>query len=147
MAQITIEMEDNYFPKIVRYLKQFLKDELTIVSYSKTDESGEIVNKFFNNLSIQEFITQFPEEINYIDTSNISTEEILKKGINYLTNTLNAQEYNMYYSGWEIDSKFWVIDDGRKFTTNHNCLIEFTEEDFNKYKYDLKMYLELIGNL
>ena len=82
-----------------------------------------------------------------MDTSNIKTEEILKKGTKYLVDTIKAKEYDVYHCGWEGDTEFWVLPDGRKFTTNHNSLTEFTPDEFKNYITNLTEYLNKIKDL
>ncbi len=82
-----------------------------------------------------------------MDTSKITTVEILKKGTEYLVDTLKAKEYDVHHCGWEGDTEFWVLPDGRKFTTNHNSLTEFTPEEFEKYQKVLSVYLHEIKDL
>jgi len=54
---------------------------------------------------------------------------------------LDAIEYDMYYVGWECDSKFWLLKDGLMVTTNHTIIVEFTKEDYQAYKQDLQRYI------
>ncbi len=147
-TQKTLQIEDEYFTKFMNYLMQFSKYEITITSYTKSDDNDNIIiDEHFEGLAIEEFIKQFPKEVNYIDTSDIATEDILQKGKYYIRDTLNAPEYKMYYSGWELDTSFWVLNDGRKFTTDHERLVEFTNEEFIEYTTDLEKYLEIIKDL
>lgn len=82
-----------------------------------------------------------------METSKITTEEILYKGKKYLTDVLKAKEYDVYHCGWEGDTEFWILPDGRKFTTDYNVLKEFTPEEFNTYLNNLTEYLNTIKNL
>jgi len=46
----------------------------------------------------------------------------------------------MYHCGWDMDTKFWVLKDGRKFCTNHGDVEEFTDKDFKKYRKRIKKH-------
>ena len=59
----------------------------------------------------------------------------------------NAIEYDMYYTGWEADSKFWLLEDGLMITTNHCQIVEFTQEDYQAYKQNLQNYIFNLPNI
>ncbi|HQS67722.1 MAG TPA: hypothetical protein PLM93_11115 [Sulfuricurvum sp.] len=78
---------------------------------------------------------------------NYTTEEILERGKSFLINTLHVKEYEVYHCGWEGDAQFWVLADGRKFTTNHGRLVLFNDKEFLEYKNHLKSYLAIIDQI
>lgn len=82
-----------------------------------------------------------------MNTTKITTKEILSKGKDYLVDTLKAKEYDVYHCGWEGDTEFWVLPDGRKFTTDYNVLKEFTPDEFKSYLTNLTEYLNSIKDL
>ena len=68
-------------------------------------------------------------------------EQAQTKPIRDIMRELDAIEYDMYYVGWECDSKFWLLKDGLMVTTNHTIIVEFTKEDYQAYKQDLQRYI------
>jgi len=73
-------------------------------------------------------------------------KRIQTKPLNKVMKELNAVEYDMYYVGWECDSKFWLLEDGLMITTDHCQVVEFTQEDYKKYKQNLQKYISNLPN-
>lgn len=71
----------------------------------------------------------------------LPTKQILKIGDytkDILDNSPDIKSYDMYQLGWEMDTRFWVLPDGRKFCTNHGSLEEFSDKSFKRYKKRMK---------
>ena len=87
------------------------------------------------------------KKLKELDTCELPTKMILRMDKNDLSDFKSIKTYPMYYSGWECDADMWVLSDGRKFTTDHGALCEFTDEQFKKYRKKLKNYLKEIKDL
>jgi len=77
----------------------------------------------------------------------IPTRIILKMQSYDIDELPGVKSYDMYYCGWECDDTMWVFPDGRKFTTNHGAVCEFTDEDFKAYRKNLKKYVKSLKDL
>jgi len=73
--------------------------------------------------------------------TELSTDIILNIGKRKLSIMEGVKTLPMFYSGWECDTDMWVLEDGRKFVTNHGFLCVFEDENFEIYAKELEDYL------
>jgi len=85
--------------------------------------------------------------INKLPISDVTDEMVYGMGYGHAQDLDKVTTYDMYYSGWECDSLMWVLTDGRKFTTNHGSMCNFSNEGFAEYKEELQEYLDSIKDL
>lgn len=49
-----------------------------------------------------------------------------------------AKPFDIYYSGWEMDTKAWLMEDGTIFTTDHGSVYEMSLKEFKRYRKEMK---------
>lgn len=54
---------------------------------------------------------------------------------------------DMYYCGWECDTRLWVMKNGDKIGTNHGGYYIVSDEEFNSYRENLEDYINSIKDL
>lgn len=77
----------------------------------------------------------------------MKTKKLLKKEIWEIQEMEGTHIIDMYYSGWECDSKVVILKDGRVFGTNHGSTCELSIKYLNKYLLDLQTYINDTTNI
>lgn len=57
------------------------------------------------------------------------------------------KKIDMYYCGWECDTKLWIMKNGDKICTNHRDYYIVSDEEFNYYRENLENYINSIKDL
>lgn len=57
------------------------------------------------------------------------------------------KKIDMYYSGWECDTRLWVMKNRDKICTNHGIYYTVSDEEFNSYRENLENYINSIKDL
>lgn len=57
------------------------------------------------------------------------------------------KKIDMYYCGWECDTRLWIMKNGDKICTNHGDYYIVSDEEFNSYRENLENYINSIKDL
>jgi hypothetical protein len=57
------------------------------------------------------------------------------------------KKIDMYYCGWECDTKLWIMKNGDKICTNHGDYYIVSDGEFNYYRENLENYINSIKDL
>jgi hypothetical protein len=78
----------------------------------------------------------------------MTTKQLLKKEIWEIHEEMkDSHIIDMYYSGWECDSKVVILKDGRVFGTNHGYTCELSLEYLKDYLLNLQTYINDTTNI
>ena len=64
----------------------------------------------------------------------------------YLDRTC-TRKIDMYYCGWECDTRLWVMRNGDKICTNHGTPYIVSIDEFESYRNNLENYVKLLKEL
>lgn len=57
------------------------------------------------------------------------------------------KKIDMYYCGWECDTKLWIMKNGDKICTNHGTPYIVSIDEFESYQNNLENYVKILKEI